>query len=108
MALNLALRFLLEIGALISFGYWGFVIGSGYLFKSILGIGTPLAIAFIWGVYGSPGAPIKVQGINRLLLELIIFGSAALALFAAGKPMLAIIFAISVILNRLLLFVFDQ
>ena len=79
MALNIAIRFILEIGALISVGYWGFVIGNGYLFKFILGIGTPLLIAMIWGFFGSPRAPKILQGINRLLLEIIIFGSAAFA-----------------------------
>ena len=39
---NLALRFLLELCALVAFGYWGFQTGQGLLLKIGLGIGVPL------------------------------------------------------------------
>ncbi|KAA9021141.1 DUF2568 domain-containing protein [Niallia endozanthoxylica] len=36
-SMNLGLRFLLEICALVALGYWGFHIGSGNMMKIILG-----------------------------------------------------------------------
>jgi Protein of unknown function (DUF2568) len=108
MLLNLALRFILELGALVALGYSGFQFGEGYLFKLLLGIGTPFCIAIIWGTFGSPAAPIPIQGTMRLLLEFIIFGLATLALYTVGQPALALIFVILAVLNRPLVFILDQ
>ena len=47
MAINLTLRFILEICALVSLSYWGFQSGQGILMKLGLGIGAPLLIAII-------------------------------------------------------------
>ena len=76
--------------------------------KLVLGIGSPLLIAIIWGVFGSPAAPIPFHGILRILLELLIFGLATLALYSSGKPTLAIIYAIFVVVNRILIYIWDQ
>jgi hypothetical protein len=106
--LNLALRFSLEICGLIALGYWGFHTGNGKLLKVLLGIGTPLFIAVIWGVFGSPKAVYKVSMPLQLVLELLVFGLPAIALYFAGKPQLAWIYAIIVIINRLLMFMWKQ
>ncbi|WP_075618014.1 YrdB family protein [Paenisporosarcina indica] len=108
MIINIALRFILEICALISYSYWGFTSGDGYLYKFLLGIGTPLLIAFIWGTFGSPAAPLRVHGIKRLLLEIIIYGLATWALYIAGQPTLALFFALLTALNMLLMYMWDQ
>jgi hypothetical protein len=44
---NLALRFLLELCALVALGYWGFRTGSGLFAKIGLGIGVPLLTIMI-------------------------------------------------------------
>ena len=46
--LNLALRFILELCALVALGDWGFKTGSGALAKIALGIGTLLVAAVVW------------------------------------------------------------
>lgn len=106
--INIALRFFLEVCALGFFAYWGFQSSQSTLIKLGLGIGTPLLIAFIWGVFGSPAAPIPAKGFQRILLEMFIFGLATLALYSSGKTTLAIIYAITVILNRILIDLWDQ
>lgn len=108
MGINLALRFLLEVAALIAVGYWGFQTGKGPFFKFLLGLGAPIMIAVVWGMYGSPAAPYPVQGILRLLLEFLIFGLAALTLYFAGHPTLAVLFGVLVIINRILMHVWNQ
>lgn len=108
MVINIALRFILEVCALGFLTYWGFQSSQGILTKLVLGIGSPLLIAIIWGVFGSPAAPIPVQGILRILLELLIFGLATLALYSSGKPTLAIIYATLVVINRILIYIWDQ
>lgn len=106
--MNLGFRFLLEICALVSLGYWGFYTGNGTLMKVILGIGTPLMIAFVWGVFGSPKAIIKISMPLHILLEVIVFVLPIFALYFVGKTNLAWIYGICVIINRLLMFVWKQ
>ena len=57
MVINIALRFILEVCVLGFLTYWGFQSSQGILMKLVLGIGSPLLIAIIWGVFGSPAAP---------------------------------------------------
>src|SRR5918997_3472095 len=85
---NLALRFLLELCALAALGYWGFKKGTSLIVKIGLGLGAPLLAAVLWGTFVAPRAPIPPPGLLRLILELVVFGSAA-ALYAAGRPTLA-------------------
>lgn len=108
MGINLALRLILEICALVSLCYWGFHSDNGYMVKVLLGIGSPLLMGIIWGTFVSPKAPIPVRGIKKLLLELIIFGFATLALYNAGHPILALFFAILVVLNMFFLRIWEQ
>ena len=53
-AANLALRFLLEVSALVALGYWGFHAGDGDATHWILGIGAPLVAAVVWGLFVAP------------------------------------------------------
>ena len=100
LAVNLALRFLLELCALVASGYWGFRTGSG-VSRFLLGIGAPVLLAMAWGMFGSPRAAITLSGPVKLLVELAVFGIAAVALAAAGRPTLAWIFSSLVLANRL-------
>ncbi|OAS89317.1 MULTISPECIES: YrdB family protein [Metabacillus] len=107
-ASNLGFRFVLELCALAALGYWGFKAGHGILLKVILGLGTPLAAATLWGLFGSPAAPFKVGVPIRLLLEIVINGAAAFALYASGKASLAGTFIVVVIINKVLMIVWEQ
>lgn len=106
--LNLGLRFLLELCALWALGYWGFQTGKGNMMKMFLGIGAPLITAITWGVFGSPKAIFKLTIPWNLFLEILLFGLPAVALYFAGKPQLAWIFVLFVIINRLFMFVWKQ
>jgi len=97
--LNLAVRFVMEIAALVALGYWGFVQHTG-VWQFVLALGLPLLAAITWGTFAVPGdpsrsgkAPVPVPGVVRLLLELAFFGLAAWALGDAGKPILALVLA---------------
>ena len=87
---NLALRFLLELTALVAIGYWGWTQFDGSL-RYLLAIGLPLLAAIVWGTFRVPAdasangkAPVRVPGIVRLLIEIIFFGFAIWALYNAG------------------------
>jgi Protein of unknown function (DUF2568) len=105
---NLMVRFLLEIFTLISVGYWGFRTGQGWLFKIVLGIGMPLLIAVLWGMFGAPKSVYHLQGLPMLTLEVFVFGSGVLALFLTKNNSLAWVVALVILLNRGLMLVWSQ
>lgn len=100
---NLAVRFLLEIAALVAIGYWGWSQHDGIL-RYLLAIGGPILAAVLWGTFAVPDdpsrsgkAPVPVPGILRLALELAIFAFATWALYDAGSSLLALILAVIVV-----------
>ena len=103
--LNLLVRFLLELCMLAAVGYWGFKTQSGWPMKILLGIGLPVLIAVIWGLFVAPKATYPLSGVPRLLLELILLGSGAVALFVSGKANLGWIYLAVLLINEVLLFV---
>ncbi len=93
--INLAVRFLLELSALLAIGFWGWRQGEG-LFRFVLAIGLPLIAAVLWGTFAVPDdpsrsgkAPVPVPGIVRLALELAFFAFATWALYKAGATQLS-------------------
>lgn len=96
---NLALAFLLELAMLGALGYWGFHAGGGWLAKILLGIGVPLGVAVLWGLFMAPQATFPVARPLHWTLFAIFFGAAALALAFAGQRTLGAVFAAVVILN---------
>ncbi|WP_181697952.1 YrdB family protein [Nocardia sp. GTS18] len=102
MSLNpalLAVRFLLELIAITSFGVFGWrAFDSPW--RYLLVVVLPVAAAVLWGTLAVPDdpsrsgdAPVAVPGPVRLGVELaVLFGGAA-ALWAAALPRLALISA---------------
>ena len=96
---NLALAFLLELAMLGALAYWGFHTGGGWLAKVLLGIGVPLGVAVLWGLFMAPQAAFPVARPLYWTLFAVFFGVAALALGFAGQRTLGVVFAVVVILN---------
>ncbi len=106
--INLAVRFLLEICVLICVGYWGFKTHTGWLLKILFALGGPLLIAVIWGMFAAPKAAYRLQGSAFLALEVLVFGSGVAALFLTKNSALAWVFAVVLIVNKILIFVWRQ
>ncbi len=95
----LAVRFLLELIAIVSFGVYGWLAFDSpwrYLLVGLL----PIAAATVWGVFTVPGdpsrsgeSPVPVAGPVRLLVEFAVLFGGAGALWAAGLPRLALLSA---------------
>ncbi len=88
--INLAVRFLLELTALVAGGLWGWQQSEDWL-RFILVIAIPVLIAGIWGIFAvsddpsrSGKAPIPVSGINRLVIESAVFAFAIWSLYDLG------------------------
>ena len=107
-SINLGVRFLLELCMLAAVGYWGFKTGSNWFLKIILGIGGPVLIAVIWGMFVAPKATYPLHGFVLLAMEAILFGLGVVVLYATGKHSLAWSFAVVVVVNRVLMLVWKQ
>jgi hypothetical protein len=105
---NLLLRFLLELCALGALGYWGFKTRSATSTKVVLGVGAPLVAAVVWGTFLSPRAPIQLPWGVVLVLQALVFASAAAGLVATGHRSLAVVFGVIVVINAILIYVWGQ
>jgi len=105
--LNAIIRFLLEIGALLTYANWGYSQSEG-LSRVLLAVGLPLLFAAIWGVFAVKGDPsrsgktvVRTPGLIRLLLELGLFTGAALMLLDLEYMFLGWIFGGVVLVHYL-------
>ncbi|MEH7308638.1 YrdB family protein [Neobacillus drentensis] len=105
---NIGVRFLLEILVLIILGFWGFKVSQGTILKIIVGIGLPLLIAVIWGLFGAPKATYLLSGFPFLLLEIVVFGLPVIALLSLEKQALAFIYGLITVINLVLMKIWDQ
>jgi len=87
-AVMLAARFLLELCGLAGFAAWGWSIGNGGLWGTVLAVVLVLLAATVWGVFrvrhdppGKSEQPVVVPGWVRFALELAFFGLAAAGLW---------------------------
>ncbi|GAB3832147.1 YrdB family protein [Dactylosporangium cerinum] len=98
---NELLAFILELVALACLGYWGLEIGDTVLIKGALAIGAPLLAAALWGMFAAPRARYKVSLAGQLAVKALVFGAAAVALFATGQPALGAVFIMVVVPNTI-------
>lgn len=106
--INLTIRFILEISALISIGMWGWEQSDGWL-RLTLAVGIPFILAAIWGIFAVPNdpsrsgkAPIVTPGIIRFGIELGFFAFAAWSLYDIGFIKISWTFSIIVVLHYLI------
>ena len=106
--INLIIRFLLELIALIIMGFWGWKQSEGWL-QFVLVLGLPIIAAAIWGTFAVPDdpsrsgkAPIPVHGLLRLTIELAFFTLATWALHDLGYTSLSWIIGIIIIIHYII------
>jgi Protein of unknown function (DUF2568) len=104
---NLALKFLLELGALAAFAYWGAATWAGAA-AIAAAVAAPVVMAVVWGVFAAPTARRRLSLAARVPLELTVFGLAVAALAVAGSGTVAAVFGAAVAVNAVLLTVFRQ
>ena len=102
---NLALRFALEVAALV-----GLAAGGRSLFEEpgswIAAVALPLIGAVAWGVFNVPGdpsrsgaAPVPVPGVVRLVLEALVLCAGAAGFALAGRPWVSVVVVALVVLH---------
>jgi hypothetical protein len=104
---NLLIRFLLELIALLSVGLWGWKSFEG-VFQYILGLGLPILMTIVWGTFAVPNdpsrsgkAPIPVSGLIRLIIEFIFFALAVWTLYQLDYTRLSYALCAIVLLHYL-------
>jgi hypothetical protein len=105
---NVGLSFGLELCLLAALGFWGFHSGSGWGMKITLGLGAPLLAALAWGLFAAPASHRRLSGLALTALEIVLLGAGAVALFAAGQTRLAWVYALFLLVNRVLWIVWRQ
>lgn len=100
---NLALRFGLELAALAGLAGAARKLGAGPA-RWIAPVTVPVVAAVVWGVFNvlddpsrSGAAPIEVNGVIRLAIELAILGGGAAAVAFAARPQLGIVFVVAIV-----------
>jgi Protein of unknown function (DUF2568) len=105
---NLALAFFLELGVLIALGYWGFQTGQGTIARIGLGIGAPAVAVVVWALFGAANSARRLRGSWLLMLRVVFFGSASVALFTAGQRVLGVVFGLVFVVNLVLIYAWGQ
>ncbi len=83
----------METGIVAAFAYWGFRVGRSIGPQILLAVGAPVVGFGVWGALDFHQAG-RWAELLRLIEELVISGLAAVALYAAGQPALAIALAV--------------
>ena len=99
-AANLALRFVLEICALVALGYAGAVLGDGLVASLALGVGLPLVAGVLWGLLVAPKATLDAPFAVRLLVETAVFVGAGVSLVVAGRVGTGVLLMVVWLLNK--------
>lgn len=106
--INLAIRFILEMSALVSFGMWGWNQSDGW-FRYVLAIGIPIILAAIWGTFAVPNdpsrsgsAPIVTPGVIRIAIELGFFALATWSLYNMGFNKVSLAFGVIVVCHYII------
>lgn len=100
---NLTLRFVLEMIALVGIGYGGWHSGEGFV-RYLLAILLPLLAAGAWGAFRPPNEPhhpthatVPVPGKVRLFVEALVFGGGTWGFYSAGATTTALLFGLVVL-----------
>jgi len=107
-ASNLALRFLLELAALVGLATWAWNLASG-LWRFVLALFVVVIAMALWGVFAVPNdpsrsgnAPVPISGLLRLILELSLLLGGVYAWQLSGFTFVAYIVGALVVVHYLL------
>jgi hypothetical protein len=91
---NDVLRFALELFAFVTLGIWGFAAWPLPWPGVLVGIAAPAVAILVWALFRSPKAVFRLDPFGKAVIEIAVFGAAALAWWDLGQPVVAALFAI--------------
>ncbi|MBY8860360.1 YrdB family protein [Nocardia sp. CA2R105] len=97
---NLTLAFVMELVALAALALWGWKTATATPIKLVLAVGAPLLAALAWGLFAAPNATFHyplLAGVTKV----VVFGGAAVGLWAVGYRAAAVVFVAILVANLL-------
>jgi hypothetical protein len=82
----LLVRFLLELAAVAAVAAWGWHLVDPVPLKLLLSVAAAAVVVVVWGTFVSPKARYPVPDPAWLVIEVLVFLAAALALVAVDDP----------------------
>lgn len=106
-SLNLLVRFLLELSALAALAFAGSR-SAQHSVAIVLGIAAPCCLAILWSLFAAHKARFALPRPAKALVGLVLLEASAAALAIAGGHVLAAVFAVLIVVNSRLLYVWRQ
>lgn len=95
---NDGVRFFLELFAIFSLGFWGFIAWPAPL-NFVFGLGTPLVAIVLWGLFRAPKARFPLPPVGRVIVEALVMGGAVFAWIAIGRGYVGLVFGVIALLS---------
>lgn len=106
--LNAAFRFVLEMLALVALFLLGLGLSDSFIIQLTLAVALPLLAMIVWGAFVAPKATRRLEDPARLVVESGVWLAGALAFGLAVSWIVAILFALAVIISLTLMFYWGQ
>ncbi|EOH93756.1 DUF2568 domain-containing protein [Enterococcus pallens] len=101
-AITLGIRFILEIITVIGLAS-GFFLQKSWTEKFFFAL-LACGVAVVWAKYGAPKSPTSLTGVNKLLLELIVYSIGILGIWRVFGLRTGLIYALFVVGDLLLMY----
>jgi hypothetical protein len=101
--LNLAVRLIVELLGVLFVGYWGLNASDDTATGVVLAVGAVIVFAVVWGLFLAPTADRGLSKRQKDVIGTIVLLVAALALAVAGQSVVALVYAIVVLVNAVAL-----
>ena len=96
---NIALAFLLEVGALLILAYWGYQLQLTRIARVAVGLAAPLTLMIIWGIWCAPSSSHRLEGAWLIVIKCVLFGLVIFCLFRMNYKALSLIMGGLVMIN---------
>ena len=93
-ALNATLAFAIELCMLGAFADWGFHVSENQVLRWLIALGATGAAIALWALWGAPKSSTRLAPPWLYMFEWGMFACAAAALYATGRPRLALTFIV--------------
>jgi hypothetical protein len=101
---NGVLRFLIEIFALVSLAFWGYLAWPFPFPAVFFIIGLPLFAAALWALFRSPRAVVKNDPVGKAIVEIAVMGAACYCWFSLGHPIVGAVFGVIALISGIVNF----
>jgi uncharacterized protein DUF2568 len=98
-----ALRFLLELVAVVALAYWGVHASSSLAIQVLLAVGAPAALIVVWALFVAPRAVFPMPRLAQAIVGGLLLEIAAAAVVVAGLTIAGIALGIVIVLDTAVL-----